>query len=170
MSVPKSKPSHCFDHSTDQDRGRSHGCIAVPDGHGSFRRSIASVFRVYDPTGTTSRRCHTGCLSDTRRLNTSESKARVRTPAFGLRIGRFISASDSLFSDAWRTIFLFHKNAFRGTVCCSAEVAQHRWPSGFPSDAGHSMHRVNSILMQAPKTMIFETAANLELCPKILRH
>ncbi|KAG0505130.1 MAG: hypothetical protein Udaeo_15500 [Candidatus Udaeobacter sp.] len=91
-------------------------------------------------------------------------------PAFALRIGRFISASDSLFSDAWRTIFLFHKNAFRGTVCCSAEVAQHRWPSGFPSDAGHSMHRVNSILMQAPKMMIFETAANLELWPKILPH
>ncbi len=49
-----------------------------------------------------------GCLRDTCRLNTSESKVRVRTPAFGLRIGRFISASDSLFLDAWRTIFLFH--------------------------------------------------------------
>ena len=47
-------------------------------------------------------------MSDTRRLNASESKAGVRTPAFGLRIGRFISASDSFFSDAWRTIFLFH--------------------------------------------------------------
>ena len=71
----------------------------------------------------------------------------------------------------WKaTIFLFHKNAFRGTIHCSAEVAQHRWPSGFPSDAGHSMHRVNSILMQAPKIMIFETAANLELWPKILPH
>ena len=100
----------------------------------------------------------------------SGSKARVRTPAFGLRIGGFISPSDSLFLDAWRTIFLFHKNAFRGTILCSAEVAQHRWPSGFPSDAGHSMHRVNSILMQAPKMMIFETAANLELWPKILPH
>src|SRR5437764_14541782 len=32
------------------------------------------------------------------------------------------------------------------------------------------MHRVNSILMQAPKIMIFETAANLELWPKILPH
>jgi ribosome-associated toxin RatA of RatAB toxin-antitoxin module len=71
----------------------------------------------------------------------------------------------------WKaTIFLFHKNAFRGTIHCSAEVAQHRWPSGFPSDAGHSMHRVNSILMQAAKIMIFETAANLELWPKILPH
>jgi ribosome-associated toxin RatA of RatAB toxin-antitoxin module len=32
------------------------------------------------------------------------------------------------------------------------------------------MHRVNSIIMQAPKTMIFEIAANLELWPKILPH
>ena len=53
---------------------------------------------------------------------------------------------------------------------CSAEVAQHRWLSGFPSDAGDSMHRVNSIVMQAPKTAVFETAANLELWPKILPH
>jgi ribosome-associated toxin RatA of RatAB toxin-antitoxin module len=32
------------------------------------------------------------------------------------------------------------------------------------------MHRVNSIVMQAPKIMIFETAADLELWPKILPH
>ena len=32
------------------------------------------------------------------------------------------------------------------------------------------MHKVNSIVMQAPKMMIFETAANLELWPKILPH
>jgi ribosome-associated toxin RatA of RatAB toxin-antitoxin module len=32
------------------------------------------------------------------------------------------------------------------------------------------MHKVNSIVMHAPKTMIFETAANLELWPKILPH
>ena len=31
MSVPKSKPSHCFDHSTDQYSGRCHGCTAVPN-------------------------------------------------------------------------------------------------------------------------------------------
>ncbi len=53
---------------------------------------------------------------------------------------------------------------------CSAEVAQHRWLSGFPSDAGDPMHKVNSIVMQAPKMAIFETAANLELWPKILPH
>src|ERR1700751_2701524 len=32
------------------------------------------------------------------------------------------------------------------------------------------MHRVNSNLIQAPKMMIFETAANLELWTKILPH
>jgi ribosome-associated toxin RatA of RatAB toxin-antitoxin module len=33
-----------------------------------------------------------------------------------------------------------------------------------------SMHKVNSIVMQVPKTAIFETAANLELWPKMLPH
>jgi ribosome-associated toxin RatA of RatAB toxin-antitoxin module len=32
------------------------------------------------------------------------------------------------------------------------------------------MHKTNSILMHAPKTAIFEAAANLELWPKILSH
>ena len=32
------------------------------------------------------------------------------------------------------------------------------------------MHRTNSILMRAPKMNIFDTAANLELWPKILPH
>jgi ribosome-associated toxin RatA of RatAB toxin-antitoxin module len=32
------------------------------------------------------------------------------------------------------------------------------------------MHKTNSIIMHAPKTAIFETAANLELWPKILPH
>jgi ribosome-associated toxin RatA of RatAB toxin-antitoxin module len=32
------------------------------------------------------------------------------------------------------------------------------------------MHKTNSIVMQAPKMSIFETAANLELWPKILPH
>jgi len=32
------------------------------------------------------------------------------------------------------------------------------------------MHKSNSIIMHAPKTLIFETAANLELWPKILPH
>ena len=32
------------------------------------------------------------------------------------------------------------------------------------------MHRTNSILMRAPKMIIFDTAADLELWPKILPH
>jgi ribosome-associated toxin RatA of RatAB toxin-antitoxin module len=32
------------------------------------------------------------------------------------------------------------------------------------------MHKTNSIVMQAPRMSIFETAANLELWPKILPH
>jgi aromatase len=32
------------------------------------------------------------------------------------------------------------------------------------------MHKTNSIVMRAPKKFIFETAANLELWPKILPH
>jgi ribosome-associated toxin RatA of RatAB toxin-antitoxin module len=32
------------------------------------------------------------------------------------------------------------------------------------------MHKSNSIIMRAPKTLIFETAADLELWPKILPH
>ena len=32
------------------------------------------------------------------------------------------------------------------------------------------MHKTNSITMRAPKKSIFETAANLELWPKILPH
>ena len=32
------------------------------------------------------------------------------------------------------------------------------------------MHKTNSIIMHAPKTAIFDTAANLELWPKILPH
>lgn len=57
------------------------------------------------------------------------------------------------------------------SVACSAEVAQHRWLNGFPCDAAFDfMHKTNSIVMRAPKTAIFETAADLELWPKILPH
>jgi ribosome-associated toxin RatA of RatAB toxin-antitoxin module len=70
------------------------------------------------------------------------------------------------------TIFPFRQTAFRGTVLCSAEVAQHR-----NSRAGFilrwrsfQMHKTNSVIMYAPKMAVFETAANLELWPKILPH
>ena len=67
-------------------QGAAMGALRIPKRHGAFHRPIASVFRVYDPTGTRSRRCQTRFLRDTGRLNTSESKVRVRTPAFALRM------------------------------------------------------------------------------------
>jgi ribosome-associated toxin RatA of RatAB toxin-antitoxin module len=66
--------------------------------------------------------------------------------------------------------FSFAKALFARTVPYSANRAQHRWLGGFSSDAGDSMHKVNSIVMRAPKTVIFETAANLELWPTMLPH
>src|SRR5712675_569986 len=73
--------------------------------------------------------------------------------------------------DSVIVIFLFQEKAFHTNCLCSAKVAQHRYPGGFHlTPAIISMHRVNSIVMQAPKMMIFETAANLELWPKILPH
>ena len=109
------KPSHCFDHSTNEHAWRRHGCTAVPKKHGSFHRPIASVFRVYDPTGTRSRRCHPRCLRDTRRLNTVRiegkgSKPRLRTPnrqhsfppataCSRMLGGRFFSFTSMLFGE-----------------------------------------------------------------------
>jgi hypothetical protein len=58
--------------------------------------------------------------------------------------------------------FSFTKMLFEELSIAPRKLRQHRWPSGFPSDAGRSMHRVNSILMQAPPTVIFETATNLK--------
>src|SRR5437773_2040125 len=57
-------------------------------------------------------------------------------------------------------------------MLCLLEAAQRLRPvavSIFPSTRGR-MHRTNSILMRAPKMIIFDTAANLELWPKILPH
>jgi ribosome-associated toxin RatA of RatAB toxin-antitoxin module len=42
--------------------------------------------------------------------------------------------------------------------------------SGLPKSFRPLMHTGNSIIIQAPKNAIFETAANLELWPKILPH
>ena len=39
--------------------GAAMGALAVPNGHGAFHWPIASVFRVYDPTGTRRRPRHT---------------------------------------------------------------------------------------------------------------
>jgi ribosome-associated toxin RatA of RatAB toxin-antitoxin module len=68
-------------------------------------------------------------------------------------------------------VFARANNAIPESVACSAEVAQHHWLDRFSSDAAIDfMHKTNSIVMRAPKTAIFETAADLELWPKILPH
>src|SRR4029079_7399031 len=111
MSVPESKPSHCFSHSTDQSSGRCHGRAAVPEKHGSFHRPIASVLRVYDPTGTRSRRCHARFLRDTCRLTRPNRRSGFESLP-RTRIGRFISASDNLLLNAWRPFFSFTRILF----------------------------------------------------------
>ena len=70
-----------------------------------------------------------------------------------------------------RGVFSLANSTASESVACSAEVAQHRWLNGFPCDAAIDfMHKTNSIVMRAPKTAIFEIAADLELWPKILPH
>ena len=69
--------------------------------------------------------------------------------------GRFFSFTRMLFGELFAVLRKLRNIAGR---------------AGFHLTPGHSMHRVNSILMQAPKMMIFETAANLELWPIILPH
>ena len=56
VSVPGSKPSHCFDHSTNEHGRRRHGCSRIPHRHGTFHWPIAGVFRLHEATGTRSRR------------------------------------------------------------------------------------------------------------------
>ena len=62
--------------------GIAMGDIAVPDGHGSFHRPIASVFCVYDPAGAGSRPCQTrsrlSALNDTNIPNGRTQSAAVR--------------------------------------------------------------------------------------------
>ena len=107
-------------------------------------------------------------MRNTCRLNV-ESKVRVRTPAFGIeQAHRF--APVTAYSGCLASDFFLGESAFRTNCSYSANRAQHRWPGGFSSHAGDSMHKVNSIVMHAPKTVIFETAANLELWPTMLPH
>src|SRR5439155_3773526 len=55
VPVFESEPPHCFDHSTNQNARRCHGCSQVSNGYGAFHWSIASVLYVHDSTGTRSR-------------------------------------------------------------------------------------------------------------------
>src|SRR5437588_3148233 len=61
----------------------------------------------------------------------------------------------------------FSRNCSMLRRSCATSIAGRvfilRWQS-FP------MHKTNSVIMYAPKMAVFETAANLELWPKILPH
>jgi ribosome-associated toxin RatA of RatAB toxin-antitoxin module len=72
----------------------------------------------------------------------------------------------------WRVIiFPFPIDGFRGRVLRSLQIAQYHKRRGLGfAESRRPMHKTNSILMHAPKMAIFETAANLELWPKILPH
>jgi ribosome-associated toxin RatA of RatAB toxin-antitoxin module len=68
--------------------------------------------------------------------------------------------------------FAFTKTLFGELSVVPRKLRNIAGQAGFPSYAGHrfSMHRTNSIAIRAPKRVIFETAANLELWPRILPH
>ena len=92
--------------------------------------------------------------------------------AFGIAIARSVSASDSSFFDVWRDDLSSFIKLIFGEVSlsrkdCATSMTEWvfilRWRS-LP------MHKTNSIIMRAPRMTIFETAANLELWPKILPH
>src|ERR671937_2144814 len=56
-------------------------------------------------------------------------------------------------------------------ICCTEFITSLLIaPGQIRSDSDHHMHKSNSIIMRAPKMSIFETAADLELWPKILPH
>jgi ribosome-associated toxin RatA of RatAB toxin-antitoxin module len=66
--------------------------------------------------------------------------------------------------------FSFTKMLFGELSVAPRKLRNIAGRAGFDLTLALPMHRVNSILMQAPKIMIFKTAANLELWPKILPH
>ena len=92
--------------------------------------------------------------------------------AFGIAIARSVSASTANSLMFGGTIFSLSSGYFSGKYAlsrerCATSMAEWvlilRWRS-LP------MHKTNSIIMCAPRMTIFETAANLELWPRILPH
>ena len=56
-------------------------------------------------------------------------------------------------------------------ICCTEFITSLLIaPGQIRSDSDRHMHKSNSIIMRAPKMSIFETAADLELWPRILPH
>ncbi len=95
-----------------KDRRRCDGCSHVSNEHGTFHRPIASVFCVYDRTGASSRpHSPRSWLSSVTAKSTREQKSASgrtkcgRSPLIGAASGC-----------GKATIFLFHKNAFQGTI------------------------------------------------------
>src|SRR5438093_9549776 len=78
MSVPRSTPSHCFDHSTNEHGRRRNGCSHIPYQHGTFHWPIACVFCLYDRPGT-SRRPRDARASLSRAIATLTTKIRERS-------------------------------------------------------------------------------------------
>ena len=71
------------------------------------------------------------------------------------------------------TIFRLSPTWVSGEVSCvSVRPTRHRRLTrvSISSSPSLEMRKINSIIMHAPKASIFETAANLELWPKILPH
>lgn len=91
--------------------------------------------------------------------------------AFEIAIASCVCASKSLFSGARRNDFSFTKTLFEELSLVPRKLCNIAGPAGFHLTlAIISMHKTNFIVMRAPKMAIFETAANLELWPKILPH
>lgn len=67
-------------------------------------------------------------------------------------------------------IFLFPRQRFRGRIPDHYKLRNTDELCGFNLVNAKLMHKTNSIVMHAPKAAIFETAADLELWPKILPH
>jgi len=90
---------------------------------------------------------------------------------FGIAIARSVSASDSSFSDVLRNnLFSFAKLLFGEVSFVPQKVRKISWVGFILRWRSLPMHKTNSIIMCAPKMTVFETAANLELWPRILPH
>ena len=110
MSVPKSKPSHCFDHSANEHARRRQGCSRIPHRHGAFHRPIAGVFCVHDPTRTRRRqrdaRAKLSRANATLTIEPKSASGRTRNATARRLMG--------FGQELWHaTIFLFRQDGFR---------------------------------------------------------
>ena len=110
MSVPGSKPSHCFDHSTNQDPGRCHGCSQFLTDMGLFIGQSPAFFAYMTQLAQAADRPH-AVVVESYPPNLYRIERRGRAPP-SHAITADSTVRDSLFWDARRTIFLFHKMLF----------------------------------------------------------